>query len=263
MISSTCVRSAATRTAPGPPGTATYMSRRPTVSLRRVADARLALRAPACTSGRPAWFSIGGQRARREIAVGANAAGPVHERDAVAVLRGQPVHRLVPRGRIGRQRLANQPGLVLEAAGDVALEVAPERALGAPEQDQHGEDQDERPCRAPAAAQSSPGARSAARCRGTGSRSRAPSRSVCPASPSFVRSRWTCMSTVRVWMSGCASHTVSSSCGRVCTRPRRSTSVSRSLYSVAVRLSSWPPTLARCAERSMRDRAGGQGATRP
>ena len=43
----------------------------------------------------------------------------------------------------------------------------------------------------------------------------------------------TCMSTVRVWMSGAASQTVSSRCARACTRPRRSASVSSSLYSVA------------------------------
>ncbi len=43
-----------------------------------------------------------------------------------------------------------------------------------------------------------------------------------------------CMSTVRVWMSGAASHTVSSRCARPCTRPRRSANVSSSLNSVAV-----------------------------
>ena len=75
---------------------------------------------------------------------------------------------------------------------------------------------------------------------GSDIRIREPSRSCGRDSPSLVRSRWTCMSTVRVWMSGCASQTVSSRCGRVCTRPRRSTSVRSSLYSVAVRSSSRP-----------------------
>ena len=59
-ISSTCARSAATRTTPGPPGTATYISRRPTVSLRRAATPGRPSSAWR-TSGRPAWFSIVGE----------------------------------------------------------------------------------------------------------------------------------------------------------------------------------------------------------
>ena len=59
---------------------------------------------------------------------------------------------------------------------------------------------------------------------------------------SLARSRCMCMSTVRVWMSGWASHTVCSNCARVWTRPRRSASVTSSLYSVAVRSTSWPLT---------------------
>src|SRR2546422_7298933 len=58
-----------------------------------------------------------------------------------------------------------------------------------------------------------------------------------PALPSFCRSRWTCMSTVRVWMSGCACQTVSSSWARLWTRPSRSIRVRSSLNSVAVRRS--------------------------
>ena len=59
------------------------------------------------------------------------------------------------------------------------------------------------------------------------------------------------MSTVRVWMSGAASHTVSSKWPRACTRPRRSASVSSNLNSVGVSSTSSPSTLTRCAARSM------------
>src|SRR5881227_322545 len=68
-----------------------------------------------------------------------------------------------------------------------------------------------------------------------------------PAAPSFWRRRCTCMSTVRVWMSGCACHTVSSSCARLCTRPSRSINVRSSLNSVAVSSTSAPATVTRCA----------------
>ena len=78
-----------------------------------------------------------GERARREVAVGAHAAGPVDEGDAMAVRRGESRCTAdVPAERIGRERLADEPRLALELAGDVALEVAPERPLGAPEEDQ-------------------------------------------------------------------------------------------------------------------------------
>ena len=71
-----------------------------------------------------------------------------------------------------------------------------------------------------------------------------------PAAPSLVRNRWTCMSTVRVWMSGCACHTDSSSWERDWTRSRRSIRRSSSLNSVAVSSTSFPSAVTRWAVRS-------------
>src|SRR5438552_1271008 len=81
-----------------------------------------------------------------------------------------------------------------------------------------------------------------------------------PALPSFCRSRCTCMSTVRVWISGCACQTASSSWARLCTLPSRSMSVRSSLNSVAVSSTSWASTVTRCALRS---NAIGPAVTRP
>ena len=142
MIWSTWVRSAATRTAPGSPGTATYMSSRPTVSLRRVA-APACPSSAACTSGRLAWFSMvfGSGPGGKSLSARTRPLA-VDQGDPVAVLEREPVDRLVPAQRIGGQRLADQAGLVLEPARDVALEIPAERPLGAPEQDQHDENED-------------------------------------------------------------------------------------------------------------------------
>ena len=84
-----------------------------------------------------------GKRARREVAVHPHAAGPVDEGEAMAVGGGEPVHCQVPAERIDRKGLADELGLALEPAGDVALEVPPERPLGAPEEDQDREDEDD------------------------------------------------------------------------------------------------------------------------
>src|SRR5438093_974545 len=63
--------------------------------------------------------------------------------DAMAVLRGEPVHGLVPSGRVGRERLADQQRLPLEAPRDVSLEVPAQRALGPRQEDQDREDEDD------------------------------------------------------------------------------------------------------------------------
>ena len=78
--------------------------------------------------------------ARREVAVGADPARAVHQRDAMVVLPGEPVNRLVPAERVGRQRLADQPRP--RARGCRAMSPSRsrrKRALGAPEEDQHRE----------------------------------------------------------------------------------------------------------------------------
>ena len=245
---------------PGPPGTATYRAARPTVSLRRRGHADAAARAP--RAPRDGWHgsrSAGSGPGGKSLSARTRPRA-VDQRDAVAVLRrragapprSQPSESAGSASRIRR-------GLALERARDVALEVAPERALGGPEQD-HARSSTRIstvPSTSRVAKLTARGLR--ARCPGSDSRSRAPSRSSRPASPSLVRSRCTCMSTVRVWMSGCASQTVSSSWGRVCTRPRRSTSVSRSLYSVAVRLSSSPVDAGPVGRAVDGDRPGGEG----
>ena len=134
-MSSTWSRSAATRTTPGPPGMATYMSGRPTV---RAALGRPCPALPASasrTSGRLAVILDGGSgpagsRCRR---------GPCR-RDRSRVMRwpfcrGEPAHGRRPTRRgIGRQRLADQPGFAFQRAGDVGFEIAAERALRRPHQ---------------------------------------------------------------------------------------------------------------------------------
>ncbi len=139
---STWARSAATRMTPGPPGHG---------DVHQLAAHRLA---PAGGHARPARereADLGparmvldrGERARREVAVRPHAAGPVDEGEAMAVGAGEPVHGRVPAERIGRKGLADEPSLALEPAGDVALEVPPERPLGAPEEDQDRQDEDD------------------------------------------------------------------------------------------------------------------------
>src|SRR5215471_10444207 len=57
-----------------------------------------------------------------------------------------------------------------------------------------------------------------------------------PASPSFSRSRLTCVSTVRVVTSASMPHTSPSSASRVCTRPRRDKNACSRRNSRAVRV---------------------------
>ena len=59
------------------------------------------------------------------------------------VCRAKLVDRRLPAGGVGGQRLSHQSRLTLEASADFPLEIPPERALRHPEQDGHGQNENE------------------------------------------------------------------------------------------------------------------------
>ena len=84
----------------------------------------------------------GGERARGEIAVGPDPAGLIDDGDAAVVLsRGEPADAFAPGGGVGAEGLADEAGLTLQGALDLADQVAAQGPLRRQQQDRHREHQ--------------------------------------------------------------------------------------------------------------------------
>ncbi len=116
----------------------------------------------------------------------------------------------LPGSGVWRQGLIDQAGFILECLGNLVLQIASKGTFRRPEQDGNGEDQyqDRSEYQPPDERHRLLATRSFPLKRYP--KPRTVSISL-PTSPSLVRSRCTCMSTVRVWISGWASQTISSS----------------------------------------------------
>ncbi len=151
-----------------------------------------------------------GEGLNRKIAVGPDTTLPIDEGDTMPHLSPQPVNRSLPESGVCWQGLFDEPGFIFECLSDLVLQIASKGTFRHPEQDGDGENEYQ---------DRSEDQSSDERHRLLATRSfplkRYPKPLTVsislPMSPSLVRSRCTCISTVRVWMSGWASQTISSS----------------------------------------------------